>query len=286
MLPHWHTVIRPFLEAADPGPIVEIGAYQGETTSLLGELAIERDVTLHVIDPMPEVDMEAMKRRFGRHFQFHREKSHDALETLEPASAVLIDGDHNWYTVYGELTRLARLAAADGLPLPLVMLHDMEWPYARRDMYYDPDSIPEEWIQPWDRRGIKWGGRLLDETGRGVNQSYAQAIEEGGPRNGVRTAVEDFIEQFVAPLELRIVNGYHGLGVLVPSDALAKNPAIRQCWDYLASVEFLSMQAREQSGLAAMESAARMEVTYERERLERELETQGKLSSVEHGSPG
>jgi hypothetical protein len=200
MLPHWHTVIRPFLEAADPGPIIEIGAYQGETTVLLGELAIERDIILHVIDPMPGFDVKEMERRFGKHFQFHREKSHDALENLEPASAVLIDGDHNWYTVYGELKRLARLAAAKDLRLPLVMLHDMEWPYARRDMYYDPDSIPEEWIQPWDRRGIKWGERLLDETGKGVNQSYAQAIQEGGPRNGVLTAVEDFMGQSAVPL--------------------------------------------------------------------------------------
>ncbi|HEX6687806.1 MAG TPA: sulfotransferase [Solirubrobacterales bacterium] len=275
MLPFWDAVLHPFLAALDAGPIIEIGAATGETTAKLAELAAERDLVLHSVDPAPEFDVTGFEKRFGRHFQFHREKSHDALERLEPAAAVLIDGDHNWYTVHGELVRLERIAARHGRPFPLTMLHDVEWPYARRDMYYDPEAIPPEWRKPWDRRGIGWGRPLLEEGGRGVNAQLANAIEEGGPRNGVLTAVEDFLEESHAPPELRIVHGGAGIGVLACADLLAAMPAVRRQWDRLRSAEFLADHSERLSRLAARLAASRIEAGQELERLRLELE-QGK----------
>jgi hypothetical protein len=159
---------------------------------LLAQFAAKRDISLHAVDPAPAFDVVEFEQRFDGAFEFHRERSHDALGEIGPAAAVLIDGDHNWYTVYGELARLETIAATADHHFPLTMLHDVEWPYARRDMYYDPDSIPEAWRQPWAHRGIRWGEPLLDEAGGGVNGHLANAIEEGGPCNGVLTAVEDF----------------------------------------------------------------------------------------------
>ena len=34
-------------------------------------------------------------------------------------------------------------------PLPLLVLHDVGWPYGRRDLYYDPDDIPASTASPW-----------------------------------------------------------------------------------------------------------------------------------------
>lgn len=259
MLPYWDEVVRPFIEALDEGPIVEIGCASGDTTEKLAELAVGLDMVLHAIDPDPQFDLAEFDVRFGRHFQFHRERSHDALERIEPAAAVLIDGDHNWYTVHGELTRLERIAASAGCHFPLVMLHDVEWPYARRDMYYEPDAIPEEWRKPWAQRGIKWGQGPLDEDGGGVNSRFANALEEGGPRNGVLTAVEDFVAQSELSLEMRTVNGEAGLGLLISAGLLAASPAVRRQWERLHSPEFLLDQAASLARTAARETAARIE---------------------------
>lgn len=258
MLPHWDSVIHPFLAASDGAPIVEIGAGSGATTAKLAAFSAERGTELHVIDPAPRFDPASLKRRFP-HLRFHRERSHDALEKIGPAGTVLIDGDHNWYTVHGELTRLERIAESSGRAFPLVLLHDVEWPYGRRDLYYNPEAIPAEWRQPWERRGIVWGQRRLDQNDGGVNRHLANALEEGGPRNGVLTAVEDFSAESSIRLELRIVRGDAGLGVLVSHDLLSRHPALRTQWDRLHSTEFLLELTRSLSDAAAAATAARIE---------------------------
>lgn len=239
MLPHWDSAIRPFVLAIGTGPIVEIGSATGETTAKLAEIAAERGFTLHSIDPAPEFDVSAMERRYDGRFVFHEERSHDALGRIEAPSLVLIDGDHNWYTVHGELTRLAGMAEAADRPFPLVVVHDVEWPYARRDMYYDPAAIPARWRKPWERRGIRLEKPRLDATGKGINAHLANAIEEGGPRNGVLTAVEDFMEDSEASFELLIVRGAAGLGFLASEESIAARPAIRREWERLRSPDFL-----------------------------------------------
>jgi pimeloyl-ACP methyl ester carboxylesterase len=271
VLPHWHTVVRPFLEALDPGPIIEIGAYEGSTTSFLAELAAERNIILHVVDPAPQFDVTELEKRFPEHFRFHKEKSHDALERIGPAAAVLIDGDHNWYTVHGELTRLEQIAKSGERDFPLVMFHDVEWPYARRDMYYDPDGIPEGWRKPWSHHGLKWGERLLGEAGEGISKGVAKALEEGGAHNGVLTAIEDFIEESEIPVELRIVSGNNGIGILAANKILDTKPAVRLQWDKLLSPEFLLDHAKRLSQESMRMSVVHMEASYKIESLEHEL---------------
>lgn len=259
MFPFWETVIRPFLAALDEGPVVEIGAAAGRTTEKLAEFAAERTLQAHSIDPDPGFDTEDLERRFPRSFSFHRERSHAALDGIGPAAAVLIDGDHNWYTVHRELELLRQIANSGERPFPLTLLHDVEWPYARRDMYYDPDTIPEEWRRPWARRGIKWGERRLAEDGGGINANLANALEEGGPKNGVLTAVEDFVAETPEPLELRIVRGAAGLGILVSPDLLAKHSALRHLWEDLHSPEFLHSEIDRLAEVAARQTGALLE---------------------------
>lgn len=55
-------------------------------------------------------------------------------ELHDTFDCILIDGDHNWYTVYHELKMIydRELLKRGGI----VFLHDVEWPWGRRDMYY------------------------------------------------------------------------------------------------------------------------------------------------------
>ncbi len=41
-----------------------------------------------------------------------------------------------------------------GTPLPVLILHDVGWPYGRRDLYYTPETIPEEFRQPYEQAGM------------------------------------------------------------------------------------------------------------------------------------
>lgn len=58
--------------------------------------------------------------------------------------------------VVRELGMLERRSVLDdGLP-PIIALHDVGWPYARRDLY-EPETIPEESGQPHGRCGMRPG---------------------------------------------------------------------------------------------------------------------------------
>ena len=50
---------------------------------------------------------------------------------------------------------LAATAREAGAPLPVCFLHDVGWPYGRRDLYYAPERIPEEFRQPWAQKGLR-----------------------------------------------------------------------------------------------------------------------------------
>ena len=99
MYPFWDFAVAPVLKAADARRIVEIGALRGETTAfMLDELGA--DAELHVIDPVPVFDPSEHEERFPGRYLFHRALSLEVLPDLPPMDAALIDGDHNWYTVY------------------------------------------------------------------------------------------------------------------------------------------------------------------------------------------
>jgi hypothetical protein len=232
MLAFWPDVIRPMLEALAPDSIVEIGSESGKTTRLLIELGQKQGFRVHAVDPAPLFDPEAWRREFGGCFWFHRLPSLVALAALEGYDAVLIDGDHNWYTVYHELDLIEVRCRDLGQPLPLVLLHDVGWPYGRRDLYYDPELIPAEHRQPWARRGISpTEAELLPEGG--TNAHLCNALREGGPRNGVLTAIEDYLATSKARFVTARIPAAFGLAILLPAERAEAQPELArlvQAW--------------------------------------------------------
>jgi cephalosporin hydroxylase len=229
MFPFWDQVVEPLIRASRARRIVEIGALRGETTiRMLGTLGPEAE--LHVIDPEPEFDPSEHERRFPGRYVFHRDLSLNVLEDADPFDVALIDGDHNWYTVYHELQALAKTSRQAGLPLPLLILHDVCWPYGRRDLYYEPSQIPEEFRQPYARRGMRPDREQLLPRG-GLNVGLANAMTEGGPRNGVMTALDDFMAQHGRRLRKLVVPIYFGLAVVVEEELLAQRPELVTCLD-------------------------------------------------------
>ncbi len=135
-----------------------------------------------------------------------------ALAEIGPADAYLLDGDHNYATVAGELDAI-RSRAVDGV-FPLVVVHDVGWPCARRDQYYRPAALPADDVHPHTYEGgVRPDSPGIVDGGFSGAGEFAYALEEGGARNGVLTAVEDFLAGHPNLVFVRVPCIF-GLGVL------------------------------------------------------------------------
>jgi hypothetical protein len=210
------TVIKPYIVASGYRRICEVGASFGKNTDKLLELDA---VTIDVVDPCLDTDL-AEKYRGNERVRVHRGISLDVLPTLSGQyDCILIDGDHNWYTVYHELKAIKTRDLIK--PGGTIFFHDVGWPYGRRDMYFQPELIPQEYIQPYRKEGIVYGESALSSASA-LNASFCNAIHEGGQKNGVLTAVEDFLkESGGSKYRFFHFEEEHGLGVLLRTDGAA-----------------------------------------------------------------
>lgn len=200
----------------------EIGAQFGGSTDELLKLSLKHYI---IIDPCIDENLD-QKYLGDERVTVMRANSLDALASDQipqpavPFDCILIDGDHNWYTVFHELTliRERKLLRRGGF----IFFHDVGWPYGRRDMYYQPETIPAEFRHPFAYRGLVKGQKDLAISG-GDAADLAHALVEGGPRNGVLTAIEDFLLQHPRDYRFCKVGLQFGLGMLQfnPERALA-----------------------------------------------------------------
>ena len=207
----WKVLIRPILEEINAKYIVEIGSDLGLNTKHILEYCLDNNAHLTAIDPFPKFDIEEFKAEYGDKFEIYTELSLNRLPLLKDYDTIIIDGDHNWYTVYNELKIIEE--SFKDKKFPLIFLHDIGWPYARRDLYYNPENIPQKHRQPYKKLGIYPGKNSLLETG-GLNSHLFNAITENNPHNGILTALEDFIKESDLKLSFEHVNAFHGLGIL------------------------------------------------------------------------
>lgn len=212
-LANFAEVIFPCLDAVAPGRVVEIGAYEGDFTRELLRWAGGAGARVIAIEPEPPPELLELRRRHPG-LELVTELSLEAIPRLPLAGAILIDGDHNYYTVSEELRLIEE--SASGSALPLIAFHDVCWPHARRDTYHDPGRIPEEQRQPLAHDVAVSPGEG-GTTWSGLRYEWA-AAREGGARNGVLTAIEDFVEGREG-LRLAVVPAFFGLGILWSEDA-------------------------------------------------------------------
>jgi hypothetical protein len=81
-------------------------------------------------------------------------------------------------------------------------------------MYYAPDSIEPKHRHPFAYNGIIPGRSELTEEG--LNGHFANALHEGGPQNGVLTAIEDFVRSRSSKIWFYQLPFFNGLAILVP----------------------------------------------------------------------
>ena len=198
------------LDVAGVRSVVEIGAFAGDLTRVLVAWAGERGARVSAIDPSPQPELLALDEAHPQ-LRLIRATSLASLSSIPLPDAVVIDGDHNHYTVSEELRLLGD--RVPGCDLPLLLFHDVCWPHGRRDDYYAPEQIPGDRRRPVAGDA---GGLFPGEPGlrpRGGLPYPRSATREGGARNGVLTAVEDFVAGR-DELRIAVVPAFFGLGVV------------------------------------------------------------------------
>jgi len=207
-------LMLPCLDAAGAHSVVEVGAFAGDLTRVLVDWAAASGAHVGAIDPAPQEGLLALERQRPE-LELNRETSLEALPRIPLPDAVVIDGDHNYFTVSEELRLIGE--RAPGAELPLLLFHDVCWPHARRDDYFAAEQIPEADRQPVAGAD---GGIFPGDPGlrRGGLPYARSAAREGGPRNGVLTAVEDFVAAR-EDVRLVVVPVFFGFGVVWHLDA-------------------------------------------------------------------
>jgi hypothetical protein len=190
--------------------VCEIGSEFGGFSRLLLNLLSERKLErVTIIEPFPAADLESAVQDSGGKGVLLAQLSLEALDGLEPHDLYFVDGDHNFYTVRRELDLIF-----SANPSAIVVLHDVCWPSARRDTYYNPDNIPQSERQAFGTEvSIVIGNPGTAPTGFTALGNFGIALKEGGEKNGVLSAVEDFVEQS-GEFKLDIVPVVFGVGIL------------------------------------------------------------------------
>jgi hypothetical protein len=198
-------VIFSLLDAANARSVAEVGAFRGELTRRL----LEHGGRVTAIDPEPAADLLDLADQHPD-LELVEETSHTALRHISIPEAVVLDGDHNYFTMEGELRIIEERAEF----FPLVMVHDVGWPLARRDAYHAPERVPEDRRQPMNP-----DVGLAPEPGFEDARPFARTADhEGGPGNGILTAIEDFLAERDGYC-FALVPLFFGFGVIWRRDA-------------------------------------------------------------------
>lgn len=213
-------IVKPLLLELEAKYLLEVGANKGEHTRLLLQYCGSYDANLIVIEPIVTPSLQEVVSASSR-VRLFAEKSNRALARIDASvDIVLLEGDLNYYSVRSDLVAIQELSRRQNIPFPIVFFKNSSWPYARRDMYYDPDSIPTVERHEYTLSGMThWSSQLEDGM---INANFANAMHEGGPRNGVLTAVEDFLKESELSLHLFSLTLNHGLGIIYTENSRAE----------------------------------------------------------------
>ena len=123
-------VVFPLLDLVGAQSVVEVGAAAGSFTAELLEWSDAGRVQITAVDSAPTPELRALAARDAR-LRLVEAMSVEALPKLDPSDVYVLDGDHNYFTVSEEL-RLIADRAHERWSFPLVLLHDVCWPWGRR----------------------------------------------------------------------------------------------------------------------------------------------------------
>jgi hypothetical protein len=203
------------------GTVVEVGVESGKVSGMYAELGA---TAVYCVDPKPTDEIRA---NLAENPALHLVEgwSPEVLADLPVADLYVLDGDHNYAIVHDEVAWVMANA-----PAAIIVLHDVLWPCSRRDLYYEPSSVPPERRHPASVDGpTVWHDELTPGGFVGMG-AFTSATHAGGERNGVLTGVEDAVAEAADGWRFELVPAVFGMGVLVrespATDALFEKLAL------------------------------------------------------------
>jgi hypothetical protein len=178
---------------------------------------------LTVIDPFPTQTVASYGDDRG--CKVLAQLSSDALPDLPAHDVYIIDGDHNFFTVYGELKQVLKHENA------LVIMHDISWPWAHRDLYYDASVLPDSAKNDPVHGAIHPSSSGIVPHGFDGRGQYTVAAEEGGDTNGVFRAVVAISQE--VDIAFSSVPALFGIG-FVRSQSFAHEAGLSKALDFSA----------------------------------------------------
>ena len=189
--------------------VVEVGVESGKVSGMYAELGAS---AVYCIDPKASDELRA---NLAGNEALHLVEgwSPEVLAEIPTADLYVLDGDHNYATVRDELAWVMSNA-----PDAVIVLHDVLWPCSRRDLYYDPSSVPAERKHAASVDGpTVWHDELTAAGFVGLG-AYTSACHAGGELNGVLTAVEDALTDAETAGDgwlFELVPAVFGMGIMV-----------------------------------------------------------------------
>ena len=145
----------------------------------------------------------------GVNNEFIQDYTLNVLPNLSDYDAIFLNDDPNWYTVYNELN----IINENNEEFPLVFICHNIFSHKRRDSYINPDVIPKEFRNEFSKE-FEYGNVLIQDK-------FYHAIEENTSKNGVLTAIEDFISEnsSIGMMDIKLLNG---ITILYPINNISK----------------------------------------------------------------
>ncbi|ATY11866.1 class I SAM-dependent methyltransferase [Amycolatopsis sp. AA4] len=211
--------------------VVEVGVESGQVSGMYVELGAK---AVYCVDPGATAQLRATLAE-NPALHLVTTPSPEVLPELPVADLYVLDGDHNYAVVERELSWIF-----DNAPDAVVVMHDLLWPCARRDLYYEPSPLAPEDKHATSADGpTAWHDELTPAGFVGAG-AFTVAQHAGGERNGVATAVEDVLarpgnEQW----RFGLVPAVFGMGVLYRAADQGLEDALRPYTesDLLATME-------------------------------------------------
>lgn len=187
--------------------VVEVGVESGQVSSLYANLGASE---VYCIDPSPTPELRAALAP-NPALHLVESPSPAVLAELPPAELYVLDGDHNYAVVHAELTWILTHA-----PDAVIALHDVLWPCARRDLYYEPSPLPaDQRHEPCADGPTVWHDDVTPAGLVGLG-AFTVARQAGGEGNGVLTAVEDVLTMFERDgWSFELVPAVFGMGLVL-----------------------------------------------------------------------
>lgn len=109
------------------------------------------------------------------------------LQSQRDYEAIFINDDPNWYTTFKELNIIKETTKN----FPLIFICNNKFPNKYRDSYSNPETIPKEFINKYEKKlPIKYGNKEII-----IEDGFYHACDEKSPKNGVSAAISDFLNE-------------------------------------------------------------------------------------------